>query len=124
MWTEIIDSSKPKEFFARGIWKIKSQSFIEGAVALEVMEIETGETNLLEFEPIYFSIADEYVEDIGIGLIDDSETTMTDVVTNIRKSNESFLSLDCYRFSTLDWYVRFVPRSKPVVKRMVEPNAH
>jgi len=120
MWDRLIASSNAERLLPSGRnWAFKSMSFDRVTMEISVESSKTNEMFTASFNPIYYSVSDEWVEAYSGLEKDRTDMKLEDVVRNIGQSfpeqMKNYAEAKLYFASAMEWSIRFVSYETPKV---------
>lgn len=124
MWTSLFENSEIKRVLPGGQnWKLVKQVFDGIKMQVDLQGHSSGEKYTVEFNPIHFSVSEEWVESYsGSKTLINSEVTLGSVRENIGnvspEQKEDYSDLEAYFISAMEWNIRFISNEEPVVTKI------
>lgn len=123
MWTSLVTNSGMKRVLPTGQnWILSKQVFDRKSVQLELVGHSSGDTYLVNFEPIYWAISDEWVEAYGNIQKDPTHSlNLSDVRNTIENTwpeqSKHYDNMEAYYINAMEWDIRFISNAKPIVEK-------
>lgn len=124
MWTSLFENSEIKRVLPGGQnWMLVKQVFDGIKMQIDLQGHSSGEKYTVEFNPIHFSVSEEWVEDYsGSKTPVKSEITLDSMKANIGniwpEQKEDYSDLEAYFISAMDWNIRFISNEEPAVTKI------
>lgn len=123
MWTSLVENSGMKPVLPGDQnWVLSKQTFDGIKVQLELVGHSSGDKYLVEFEPIYWAISEEWVQAYGnIPKQSANSHSLKDVQKSIEnkfpEQIEDYNNMEAYFISAMEWDIRFISNEKPIVEK-------
>jgi len=96
---------------------------VDGAARLQFREFDGDETRVIEFVPLYLSVADDFAEDYaGLSVNEGSKadaggidlrSAQKSICQSFPSSASEYNDLQAFELSAMEWRVRFICQGTP-----------